>query len=283
MQGQSVINIVKDAVIKAGSSFRDDQLEKYQQAIKKEKDPKARWLLENLLENAVVAGRNKGPLCDDTGIPHILLEVGKNRQFSGEFIEWIHEGIAVGLRELPGRPMAIKGDEIQRLDQSKGLNEDPGALLAAPLVIRSVAGDMIRLHVLLLGGGPEIRGKTYRVYHQHQVSVVVDEIVNWAAEGAAQLGCTPSVLAVGIGRTHFEAAALMLEAMVFGDLGIQSDLERQITERLNGSNVGVLGLGGGPTVLGTFLKVGPQRASGVRIVSLRPCCYLEPRVASVCL
>ena len=281
MQSESVIQKVKDAVIKAGSSFREDQLESYRQLILKEKDPKVRWLLENLLENAVIAEQNQSPLCDDTGIPHILLEIGINRQISGEFIQWIQEGIAVGLRELPGRPMAIKGDEIQRLDG--GLLEDPGALIAAPILIKNIAEDIIKLHVLLLGGGPEIRSKTYRVYHRHQVSTVIDEIVNWAAEGASQLGCTPCVLAVGIGRTHFEATSLLLEAMVYGNLGNQSHLESRITERLNQSNIGVLGLGGGTTVLGTLLRIGPQRASGVRIISVRPCCYLEPRMATIYL
>lgn len=74
---------------------------------------------------------------------------------------------------------------------------------------------------------------------------------------------------------------MMLQAMAEGNYLIQSEYEKEITKRVNETGVGALGLGGNTTVLGTFLKVGPQRASGVRIVCLRPCCCFEPRKASV--
>ena len=73
----------------------------------------------------------------------------------------------------------------------------------------------------------------------------------------------------------------MLEALVDGDFSEQNEMEREITKRVNTSQTGALGLGGKTTVLATFMKVGPQRASGVRIVSIRPCCLYEPRIASV--
>jgi fumarate hydratase subunit alpha len=68
---------------------------------------------------------------------------------------------------------------------------------------------------------------------------------------------------------------------VDGRYDAPSQLEREITERVNRSNIGALGLHGDVSVIGTFLKVGPQRASGVRVVCLRPCCCFEPRLASV--
>ena len=283
MERDIVVRKVKDAVIKAGTTFRFDQIQAYRKVVTKEQNPRARWVLKNLLENAIVAEQSKSPLCDDTGIPHVLLEVGRNKQVSGDMIQAIYEGIAEGLRELPGRPMAIQGNDIDRLDQTGRLSEDPGAVLPAPVTIRTVDEDHIKLNVLLLGGGPEIRGRTYRVYHQHKLSSIMDEVVDWAVEGVTLLGCTPSVIAVGVGRTHYEATALMLEAMVHGNLEVQSSMEQEVTRRINQSNIGPLGLGGDITVLGTFLKVGPQRASGVRIVCVRPCCYLEPRIASVYL
>lgn len=283
MQKDVIVTKARDAVIRAATTFRKDQFDAYQAAIANEKDPKVRWILENFVENAIVAERNRSPLCDDTGIPHILLEVGKSKVVDGELLESIREGIADGLRKLPGRPMAINGYDMQRLDQSGGLNDDPGGLVPAPIVIKPVNEDVLRLHVLLQGGGPEIRGKTYRVFHQHNVSIVIDEIVRWGVEGVAQLGCTPCVPAIGIGRSHYEASALMLEAMAYGDLGVQNDMECEITERVNASNVGPLGVGGNTTALGSFVKVGPQRASGVRIVCLRLCCCVEPRVSHVLL
>ena len=73
----------------------------------------------------------------------------------------------------------------------------------------------------------------------------------------------------------------MLEALVDGKYALQSEMEKQITVQVNEADIGPLGLHGPHSVLATFLKVGPQRASGVRIVCLRPCCCFEPRIASV--
>lgn len=272
---------VKNTLIRAASTYRDDQKEAFRRAIGQESSETAKWALEQLLANADAAEKNAGPLCDDTGIPHLFLEVGSQRTFGAGLLEEIQQGVAIGLRELPGRPMAVKGDDRQRLDQSGGLDADPGALEPAPILIKPVSGDVLRLHVLMQGGGPEIRGKTYRVFHRHSVSAVIDEVTGWAVEAAGQLGCTPCVPAIGIGRTHFEASSLMIEAMIRGNFGVQSDLEREITDKINRSQTGPLGLGGSATALATFLKVGPQRASGVRIVCMRLCCCMEPRVASV--
>ncbi len=278
---EEIITKVKECLITAASTFSEDKKEVYLKAIERETFPAAKWVLQKTLENALVAEKNRSPLCDDTGIPHLLLEVGPNQSVDGELISHIHAGIAEGLRTLPGRPMAIKGNDMQRIDQSGGLDIDPAALLASPLLIKVVNENVLRLHILMHGGGPEIRAKTFRVFHQHKVSVVTDEIIEWAVEGAGKLGCSPVTLAIGIGRSHFEASSLMIEAMVFGNHSIQSDLEKEITERVNRSNIGPLGLGGQTTALSTFLKVGQQRASGVRIVSLRPCCSIEPRKSSV--
>jgi len=182
---------------------------------------------------------------------------------------------------LPGRPMAIKGDDYARIDQSGGLNENSGALAPSPILIKPVDKDVIRLTVLMLGGGPAIRGITQRVFHKHSVDVVIEEIVNRAKPAVSQLGCSPCVLAVGIGRSQFEATSMMMEAMVKGNFNEQSDFEKRITDKVNEANIGPLGLGGKHSVLATFAKVGPQRASGVRIVALRPCCCFEPRRACV--
>ena len=178
--------------------------------------------------------------------------------------------------------MAIDGNDCERLDQSGGLNEDSGAVEPAPLLIHhSDENNRMRLHILMFGGGPAIRGRTYRVFHKHSMETVKDELVKWAVESIAQLGCSPCTLTIGIGRSHYEAASLMLKAQAFGNHDIQNEIEREITDRVNESNIGALGLHGKTTVLSTFMMIGPQRASGVRIVCMRPSCCFEPRHAFV--
>ena len=279
----SVIDKVAECLVRAGSTFRDDQKEAYRRAIDKEDNPNSCWVMRQVLDNALVAEDRHSPLCDDTGIPHLFLEVGPNKYVTGELLQQIQAGIALGLRRLPGRPMAIKGDDMQRIDQSGGLDDDSGALAPSPIIIKSVEENVLRLTLMMLGGGPAIRGITQRVFHKHSVQAIIEEIVNRAQPAVSQLGCSPCTLAIGIGRSQFEATSLMMEAMAKGNFNEQSVFERNITERVNEANVGALGLGGKCSVLATFAKIGPQRASGVRIVALRPCCCFEPRRATVLL
>lgn len=277
----NIIEKVADCLVRAGSTFREDQKDAYRKAIADEQIESSCWVMKQVLDNALIAEERRSPLCDDTGIPHLFLEVGPNKCVTGALLEEIKEGVRQGLRQLPGRPMAIKGDDYARIDQSGGLNDDSGALDVSPILIKPVDEDVLRLTVLMLGGGPAIRGITQRVFHKHSVNVVIEEIVNRAMPAVSQLGCSPCTLAIGIGRSQFEATSLMMEAMVMGDFGVQSDFEKCITEKVNEANVGPLGLGGKHSVLATFAKIGPQRASGVRIVAIRPCCCFEPRKAGV--
>ena len=277
---KEITALVRDTLVTAGSTFRDDKKDAYKKAILKEENDNARWVLETILKNADAAEKNHSPLCDDTGIPHLVLEIGPDISVNGRVLDAIKEGIAQGLRLLPGRPMGILGDDSNRIDQSGGLNPDSAGVEPAPILIRRCEENVLRLHILMFGGGPAIRGKTYRVFHKHNTQVVLDEIVKWAAEGVSQLGCSPCTLAVGIGRSHFEAASMMLLAQVDGNYHLQSAMEQEITDRVNALNIGPLGLGGDTSVLATFMKVGPQRASGIRVVCVRPTCCFEPRIAT---
>ena len=278
---EEIVARVRDTLVEAGSTFRPDKKVAYQRAIEAESNDKAKWVLEQVLANAEAAESNRSPLCDDSGIPHLLLEVGDDCAVTGKVLDAIREGVVQGLRKLPGRPMGIMGDDSHRIDQSGGLNPDSAGVEPAPILLRRCAENVIRLHILMFGGGPAIRAKTYRVFHKHNTQVVLDEIVQWATEGVSQLGCSPCTLAVGVGRSHFEAASMMLQAQVDGRYDVQSEMEQEITRRVNEANIGPLGLGGKTSVIATFMKVGPQRASGVRIVCVRPCCCFEPRTACV--
>ena len=282
---------ISETVIKASTTLSKDKLNALTHAIDIEENENARWALSQILENYKVGEKNSLPLCDDTGIPHVVIEIGSDREISGELLNQIHEGIELGLNNLPARPMAVKGSEIERIEQSEGLYEKPGMLKPASILIdsendestykRDISQDTLNLHFILEGGGPEIRAKTYRVYHKRSFYNVIDTVVDWLTESLNLLGCTPSIPSLGIGRTHFEANALLLKSVVYGNLDNQSDVETYVTHRLNETGIGPLGLGGKTTVLGSYVNIGNQRASGVRIVAVRPSCFVEPRVATL--
>ena len=286
-----ILNDISNAIIEASTTLSKDKYVALKNAIDAEDSENARWALKQILENYQVAQKNRFPLCDDTGIPHVIIEMGEERQVTGELLNQIHEGIALGLNSLPARPMAVKGDEIQRIEQSEGLYDDPGRLAPASILIdtpndestykRDIAPDTLNVHFLLEGGGPEIRAKTYRVYHKRSFENVIGTACEWLESSLEMLGCTPSIPSIGIGRTHFEATSLLLKSIAYGNLSNQSKYEQEITDRLNRTGIGPMGLGGKTTVLGCYLNIGNQRASGVRIVSIRPSCFVEPRVATL--
>jgi len=280
---EAIINAVTKCLVKAGTTSRHDQLEAYRTAIEREKNENAKWVLEKLFENATIAEEKMFPLCDDSGIPHAITEIGDETTLPAGWLSGIYEGIAQGLRKMPGRPMAVKGNDMERIEQSRGLYKDPAKLLPAPVIVKPIPGNRLKVTILLLGGGPEIRARTRRIFHKRSMEKVLREASDWMASEVKDLGCTPCTLAIGIGRTHMEASALMLEAMKKGSLKRQNQWEKKVTAWINAENIGPLGLGGGATVLGTFINVGPTRASGVRIVSVRPCCCVEPRKATVIL
>ena len=221
---EEIVAKVADCLVRAGSTFRQDKKDAYCRAIQSEELERAKWNLETILENAEVAERDRSPLCDDTGIPHIFVEVGPNRALTGSLMKAIEEGIAEGLKLLPGRPMAIMGNDAQRIDMSGGISPRSEDLLPAPFLVKEVEEDVLRLHVLMLGGGPAIRGMTYRVFHKHNLDVVLNEIVNRSKEMVKLLGCTPCTMAVGVGRSQFEATSMMMEALVYSDFNKQSKM-----------------------------------------------------------
>ena len=286
-----ILEDISKCIIEASTTLSCDKLNALKRAIEIEDNVNAKWALKQILENYRVAQETKFPLCDDTGIPHVIIEIGEDREISGELLNQIHEGIALGLNNLPARPMAVKGSEIERIEQSKGLYEKPGMLRPASILIDScndestykkdIDSDTLNVHFLLEGGGPEIRAKTYRVYHKKSFENVIGTACEWLEESLKMLGCTPSIPSIGIGRTHFEATSLLLKSIAYGNLENQSEYEQYVTDRLNQTGIGPLGFGGKATVLGTYVNIGNQRASGVRIVSIRPSCFVEPRVATL--
>lgn len=283
MTPEDIRRATRDCLVIAGTTYREDQFKAYQAAIERETGENARWVLERIYENGCIARDERLPLCDDTGLPHAIVQVGEQCELPAGWLAAIEAGVVDGLRKMPGRPMAVRGSDIERVEQSRGLHDDPGRLDLAPVITRSVPGDKLNITILMLGGGPEIRAKTRRVFHRRSIHNVICEAAGWIKAEIGSLGCTPSIVAMGIGRSQVEASALMLEAMAEGDLTRQSDLEREITDVVNSTGVGPLGLGGDATALGCFLKIGPARASGVRIVCARPCCLVEPRRATAVL
>ena len=154
--------MIKNAIIKASTIYAPAQIDAFNKALLHEKklaNENAIWALEAMIKNEEIARKSKLPLCDDTGIPHVLIELGRKRQLPENFIEKIKEGIKEGLDNLPARPMAVKGSELIRLEQSEGLYDKPSMIETAPISIDSFDKNHIDYSIDLLREGLNYLGK----------------------------------------------------------------------------------------------------------------------------
>jgi len=119
---------VADTLVKASSTFASDQIRAYERAIARETNENAKWVLEKLIENSQIAEERSAPLCDDTGTPHVIIELGENAILPGYFLNAVEQGVAEGLRRLPARAMGVLGNEKERISQELGLGGESSVL-----------------------------------------------------------------------------------------------------------------------------------------------------------
>ena len=98
MNNKQIVELVRDTLVNAGSTFKQDKKDAYARAIASETNEKAKWVLQTILDNADAAENHKSPLCDDTGIPHVVLEIGPNAAVTGNMLDAIKKGIEDVLR-----------------------------------------------------------------------------------------------------------------------------------------------------------------------------------------
>ena len=126
---QNIVDTICDTLVKAGSSFLLDKKKAYTLAINKESNAHAKWVLQTVLQNAEVAERTRCPLCDDTGIPHILIEIGPNAVLTGSIIESIKEGVRQGLKNSLADQWLSKVMMYSVFRNRKGFTKTQGCLI----------------------------------------------------------------------------------------------------------------------------------------------------------
>ena len=121
MTREQIVGDVAEAVVKASSHWREDQFACWRCATARETKESAKWAMENFLRNAEAADQNRSALCDDTGTPHPFLEIGDEAVVPAGFLQAMEAGIRQGMNSVPTRPMGVKGDDLQRIDQCLGM------------------------------------------------------------------------------------------------------------------------------------------------------------------
>lgn len=265
-----VVEAVKEMCIEANHFLSADMTEAMQRAGEAEESPLGKQILNQLQENAGIAGEDMIPICQDTGMAVVFAEVGQDVHFGDGILEdAIQEGVRQGYREGFLRKSVVK-DPIYR----ENTKDNTPAVIHYSIV----PGDRVKITVAPKGFGSENMSRVFMLKPADGIEGVKSAVVT-AVRDAGPNACPPLVVGVGIGGT-FEKCALMAKQALTRPVDQRShipyvcELEKEILERVNRSGIGPGGLGGTITALAVNINTYPTHIAGLP-VAVNMCCHVN--------
>ena len=258
---ETISQAVRELCIKANRVLPDDVKEQMQCALCRERDPLARSVLGDLVENFQQAQALSLPVCQDTGMAVVFLEIGQQVFLTGgDLTQAVNEGVRQGYLQGLLR-CSVVGDPLSR--------ENTGDNTPAVIHTQIVPGDTVKVLVAPKGFGSENMSSL----KMFTPAAGPQEIISWVADcvcGAGGNPCPPVVVGVGIGGTFEYCAYLAKKALCRGLTSpnpnpFYADMERQILARLNETGVGPQGFGGDTTCLGVCIETYPTHIAGLPV------------------
>lgn len=261
---------IKEMCIEANHFLTEDMNAALDEGIASEKSPLGKRVLEQLLENKKIAGEEMIPICQDTGMAVIFLEIGQEVHLVGGDLEAaVNEGVRQGYVEGYLRKSVVK-DPILRENTKDN----------TPAVIheRIVPGDGLKITVAPKGFGSENMSRVFMLKPADGIEGVKKAILT-AVKDAGPNACPPMVVGVGIGGT-FEKCALMAKQALTRPVNVHSDIpyvremEEELLKKINGLGIGPGGLGGTVTALAVNINTYPTHIAGLP-VAVNICCHVN--------
>jgi fumarate hydratase subunit alpha len=268
------VAILRDAVarliVEANYNIPADILGALRDAAAREESPLGRRTLEQLVRNYEVARAERVPVCQDSGVAVVFLDIGQDVHWvGGSLTDAIHAGIREGT-EAGYLRRSVTGDPTRRLKMAwhaAGTDDRPHDV--GVVHIDLVPGSGVRLTVAAKGFGAENMSAMRMLVPADGVPGIIDVVVD-TVERAGANACPPIIVGVGIGGT-FEASALLAKRAALRDLSIRNarpdlaDLEATLLERVNALGIGPQGLGGRVTALAVNVEVMPTHIAGLPV------------------
>jgi fumarate hydratase subunit alpha len=250
---KEITNKVAQLCIEANCLLGEDVKTAIKKAIEKEESPLGKEVLKQILENAEIAKKEMVPLCQDTGLTVVFLEVGNEVRFvGGDLNEAINEGVRKGYIEGYLRKSVVK-DPFRR--------ENTKDNTPAVIHLSCVKGNQVKITVMPKGGGSENMSEVKMLTPAAGIEGVKEYVVQRVKESGAN-PCPPIVVGVGIGGT-LEYAALLAKKALLREIGsphpdpFYAEMEEDLLERINRLGIGPQGFGGRITALAVFIEAFP--------------------------
>lgn len=267
---EDIVKNIKEMCIEANHYLSKDMDKALKDATASEKSELGKKILNQLQENLKIADEEMIPICQDTGMAVIFLEVGQDVHFEGMAIEdAVNEGVRQGYTEGYLRKSVV-GDPIIR----ENTKDNTPAVIHYSIV----PGDKVIITMAPKGFGSENMSRVFMLKPADGMEGAVNAIVS-AVREAGPNACPPVVVGVGIGGT-FEKAALMAKQALTRPVGTHSEfpsikaMEEEVLEKVNNLGIGAAGLGGTVTALAVNINTYPTHIAGLP-VAVNMCCHVN--------
>ena len=268
-----IIKNVKEMCIEANHYLSGDMDAAMKQAAETEKSPLGKKILGQLQENLKIADEEMIPICQDTGMAVLFLEVGQDVHFEGMAIEdAINKGVRQGYTEGYLRKSVVKDPLIRENTKDN-----------TPAVIHYsiVPGDKVKITMAPKGFGSENMSRVFMLKPADGIEGVKNAILT-AVKDAGPNACPPMVVGVGIGGTFEKCALLAKKALTrpvdtHSEIPYVKDLEEEMLQKINGLGIGPGGLGGTTTALAVNINTYPTHIAGLP-VAVNICCHVNRHV-----
>lgn len=267
---------IKEMCIEANHFLSEDMKAAFSKAKSDEKSPLGRQIIEQLEENMQIAGEDMIPICQDTGMAVVFLEVGQDVHFEGGSVEEaVNEGVRQGYTEGYLRKSVVNDPIIRENTKDN-----------TPAVIHYaiVPGDKAKITIAPKGFGSENMSRIFMLKPADGIEGVKNAILT-AVKDAGSNACPPMVIGVGIGGT-FEKCALLAKQALTRPVDVRSqvpyvrELEEELLDKINKTGIGPAGLGGSVTALAVNINTYPTHIAGLP-VAVNICCHVNRHVTKV--
>lgn len=265
-----VTEAVREMCINANYFLSPDMRKKLKEAAEQEESPLGKQILCQLQENLQIAGEDQIPICQDTGMAVIFLEIGQEVHFEGgDLTEAVNEGVRRGYAEGYLRKSVV-GDPLIR--------ENTKDNTPAVIHYEIVPGDQVKITVAPKGFGSENMSRIFMLKPADGPEGVKEAILS-AVREAGPNACPPVIVGVGIGGT-FEKSALMAKKALTrpadqrAEIPWVRDMEEELLKKINGLGIGPGGLGGRVTALAVNINTYATHIAGLP-VAVNMCCHVN--------
>ncbi|MCM1325805.1 MAG: fumarate hydratase [Bacteroidales bacterium] len=261
---------IKEMCIEANHFLSEDMKAALWDAKEKEEAPLGRQVLEQLQENMRIAGEDMIPICQDTGMAVVFMEIGQDVHFEGGLLEdSINEGVRQGYVEGFLRKSVVR-DPLER----ENTKDNTPAVIHYTII----SGEQVRITVAPKGFGSENMSRVFMLKPADGIEGVKNAVLS-AVKDAGPNACPPMVIGVGIGGT-FEKCAWMAKKALTRSVNERStipyirEMEEELLHRINNSGIGPGGLGGRMTALAVNINTYPTHIAGLP-VAVNICCHVN--------